>query len=236
MPSQRSFIKPEREKVRRMFGEIAVRYELLNRLLTFNSDQAWRRQLGALIEAPPGARVLDVGGGTGESARAWLQEHPDTNHVIVADFTRAMLRIAQQKFASNEVVSVVCCDALELPYQSECFDVVMAVFAVRNFADLHTGLREMARVTRPGGQVAILEFCGNRVCWPAEIYRRYVVPLVGYGLTGRKYAYDYLVQSSGQFMAPQQLESALERVGLGDIVWRRLFWRVVTFISGTKPD
>ena len=221
--------------IRCMFSEIAPRYDLLNRLLTLGSDQAWQRQACALIKAPPGAVVLDVGGGTGDTARAWLQEHPDTGRLVVADFAEPMLRIARRKLADQKMVSLVCCDALELPGCAGCFDVVMAGFAVRNFSDLDAGLQEMARLTRPGGQVLILEMCGNRAVWLAELFRRYGVPLVGWVLTGHRHAYNYLAESTQQFATPEQLKIALERAGFRNIAWRHLTWRIATAVWGTKP-
>jgi len=225
---RQSRMKPKRETICRMFGEIAPRYDLLNRLLTLDNDRAWRREAAALVPPARSRIVLDVGAGSGE--------HPDTSRLLAADFSESMLQRAQWKQANSSRVRLVRCDAMQLPWRTGQFDGVMAAFAIRNFVDLQAGLQEMARVLRPGGWILVLEMCGGGASWPVELFRRHFVPVIGGILTGRGDAYRYLAQSTAEFLSPQQLTTMLETVGFEQLQWKVLKWGIATAITGIRAE
>jgi len=227
-------MRAEREKIHRMFSDIAPQYDFLNHVLSFNIDQSWRRKACTLIDPPSRARVLDLGAGTGDFAHAWLNEHSDTDMLVLADFAEPMLKLARQKLPISATISMVCCDALQLPWSTATFDVVLCAFGVRNFANLETGLKEIARVTKPGGHVVILEFCSTKRFWIANLYCKYVVPLVGYLFTHHRQAYEYLATSMEEFVTPSHLQGQLEKAGFDKVAWTDFIWHIATAFWGVR--
>lgn len=219
--------------VQQMFGRIAPRYDLLNRLLSLSLDRVWRRRAArrfSSILAREDARILDLCCGTGdltlELARASERlARSRGNHsgarVTGADFAHPMLTRACKKWqaeSSGDLARVQFCEAdvLALPFADATFDLVTAAFGFRNLANYQAGLREIARVLRPGGEVGILEFAEPRI-WPiAPLYRLYftqLLPRIGGAISGSRAAYAYLPQSVFKFPAPPQLCQLINESG-----------------------
>ncbi len=201
-------------RIRHMFGQIAPRYDLTNRVITGGFDLAWRRQAVAGLRLAAGARVLDLGCGSGDLSREVLRQVPDAR-VIAADFTLPMLQLGQRRRFPRPPAWCAA-DALALPYSNGTFDAVVCAFLLRNVADLEQALREMARVLKPGGQVAILETTRPtphplRPLRDVLMFR--VIPWLGGVLTGQRDAYEYLAHSSATFLAAPELAHALETAG-----------------------
>ncbi|HRI69645.1 MAG TPA: ubiquinone/menaquinone biosynthesis methyltransferase, partial [Polyangium sp.] len=172
-----------------MFDAIAARYDTLNRILSLGMDQGWRRKAVAALALRPGARVLDLATGTGDLAIAIADTHTDA-HVVGVDPSRNMLAEGLRKVAELQLgkrIELLEGDAQALPFEDETFDGVTIAFGIRNVPDRAKALREMARVTRNGGRIAILELSEPRAGVMGVLARTYVheiVPRVGGFLSG----------------------------------------------------
>jgi demethylmenaquinone methyltransferase/2-methoxy-6-polyprenyl-1,4-benzoquinol methylase len=220
-----------------MFSRIAGRYDLMNGLMTLGMHHAWRRVAARqTIPAPPGP-VLDLATGTGDLAVALQRLHPH-RVVVGADFSLGMLAVAQQKVKRTTRagrIRLAAADALRLPFGDRAFACVTSAFLLRNLADLEEGLREMRRVTRPGGRVVALEITQATLPGFAPLFRCYfhrVVPRVGQLVGGDREAYTYLPQSVDRFLTPSALATLMERVGLRGVTVRRLGLGTVTVHTG----
>ena len=214
------------EGVRSMFDRIAPVYDAMNRLMTAGLDQRWRN---TTVEAVvhPGDRVLDACCGTGDLAIAAAQAG---GVVTGIDFSAPMLARARRKAPELEWVEG---DALALPFEDGSFDAATVGFGVRNLADLESGLRELRRVLRPGGRLAILEITRPQGLL-APFYRFWfdgVIPVAGKVLPGGS-AYTYLPASVRRFPEPQGLAKLMHEAGFGDIRWRLFAGGIVALHTG----
>lgn len=207
-----------------MFSSIAPRYDLLNHLLSFNVDRLWWRRTArvfAPILARSDARVLDLCCGTGDMTFALHRQAGKTTALIVgADFAHPMLQRARCKGEGTRL-NWVEADALRLPLPDASLDLVTAAFGFRNLADYDAGLREIARVLRPGGEVGILDF-GEPRGFLGLVYRLYfrkVLPRIGTIISGVKGPYKYLPASVERFPAPQEMLQRMRAAGLREAYW-----------------
>ena len=221
---------PEAERARAvstMFTRIADRYDLMNSLMTAGRHHAWRRATARAAAAAPAGPILDLATGTGDLAIAVRRDDP-TRDVVGADFSLGMLRHARRKLGTARG-ALVAADALTLPFAEGAFACVVSAFLLRNLVDLERGVREMRRVTRPGGRVVALEI--TRVAAPVwggifGVYFRRLVPAIGAVVARDRQAYTYLPASVDRFLTARELATAMERAGLHDVHWR-------TFALGT---
>jgi demethylmenaquinone methyltransferase/2-methoxy-6-polyprenyl-1,4-benzoquinol methylase len=225
--------------VQRMFGEIAPRYDLLNHLLSFNIDRSWRaalkRCLAEVLEQP-GAQVLDLCCGTGD---VMVELYSDTSaQVIGADFCHPMLVAARAKLDKrNYPVRLVEADALELPISSATLDAISIAFGFRNLTNYTAGLKELQRVLKPGGVLAILEFShppGRFMKLAYGFYSGVVLPALGAALSGSREAYSYLPESVRKFPGPEALSELLEASGFRDTRFTLLSQGIAALHSGVK--
>jgi demethylmenaquinone methyltransferase/2-methoxy-6-polyprenyl-1,4-benzoquinol methylase len=219
-----------------MFDRIAGRYDLLNSVMTAGLHHAWRVRAADRAEVSPGDSVLDVCCGTGDLAFELAGRVSPGGHVVGCDFSEPMLDIAREKGASRPVESVrfEWADALQLPYDAGRFDAVTVGFGVRNFADRDQGLREMARVLRPGGRLVVLEFTEPQRPPFSTFYSLWfdrIVPVLG-RLTDNPEAYSYLAESVHSFPNPPGLATKMEAAGLERIRWLVLAGGILTIHSG----
>jgi len=201
-----------------MFDRIAPRYDLLNRILSLGVDRRWRRRTVAALALGAGARVLDLATGTGDLAIDIARRHRDAR-VVGSDPSGAMLDIGRTKVARRGLadrVTLVVGDAQAIDYPSASFDAVSIAFGIRNVPDRTAALREMSRVCKPGGRVAILELGEPRrgVIAPlARFHIRHLVPRLGALLSGAR-EYRYLQSSIAAFPPPERFAALMTRAGL----------------------
>ncbi len=218
-----------------MFTRIAARYDLMNSLMTGGRHHAWRRAAAHTATAAPPGPILDLATGTADLALAIRRLEP-ARPVVGADFSLGMLDKATRKLAGPSAgVALVAADALALPFADGTFACVVSAFLLRNLVDLGRGLREMRRVTRPGGRVIALDI--TRVALPVwgsvfGLYFHRVVPAIGALVAGDRQAYTYLPQSVDRFLTPGELAQAMEKAGLRDVRWQSFGLRTVALHVG----
>lgn len=220
-----------------MFDAIAARYDTLNRILSLGMDQGWRRKAVASLNLRSKARVLDLATGTGDLAIAIAQTHPDST-VVGVDPSRNMLAEGVRKIGEihlSERIEMLEGDAQALPFEDGTFDGVTIAFGIRNVPDRAKGLREMARVTRVGGRVAILELSEPRSGMMGVLARTYVheiVPRVGGILSGAK-EYRYLQRSIAAFPPADEFARMMDEAGLTVLETTALTFGVAHLYVGT---
>jgi demethylmenaquinone methyltransferase/2-methoxy-6-polyprenyl-1,4-benzoquinol methylase len=205
------------EAVRSMFASIAGRYDITNSVLSLGTHHLWRRVAVKRSGAAPGLHVLDCATGTGDLALAFKKAVGDNGTVLGTDFCKEMLDFAPEKARkAGLAVSFEIADAMNLPYQNNRFDISSISFGIRNVDDPKKCLVEMARVTRPGGKVVVLEF-GQPGGWfklPYQFYQKFVMPLLGGLLTGNKNAYTYLPETSARFPSGESFLAMMDETGV----------------------
>jgi demethylmenaquinone methyltransferase/2-methoxy-6-polyprenyl-1,4-benzoquinol methylase len=219
-----------------MFTAIAPRYDLLNHVLSLNIDRAWRRRAVRRLgfERAPAGTYLDCCAGTLDLGVELARRRGFGGTVVGVDFVVPMLKLGRGKSAA---VRPVGADALRLPFGDRVFDGALVGFGIRNLTDLDAGLRELARVLRPGARLVVLEF----TLPPAQpmrtlylAYFRHVLPAVGRAVSKHTDAYSYLPASVGEFAAPDDLAARLRAAGLGDVGYERLTFGIAAVHWGTK--
>jgi demethylmenaquinone methyltransferase/2-methoxy-6-polyprenyl-1,4-benzoquinol methylase len=220
-----------------MFGRIAGRYDVMNRLMTLGRDRAWRRYTVEVASVPAGGRVLDIATGTGDLALETLDQQAQAR-VVGLDFTPQMLDLAQEKAqAIGTAFGLVAGDALRLPFADAAFDSVVTGFALRNVTDIPAAFAEMARVVRPGGHVACLEIAKPGHPFFRRLFAFYFyrfVPLLGGWITGERSAYTYLPHSLTAFLTPDEIAGVMRQVGWLQVQYRRLMLGTVAVHTGQR--
>jgi demethylmenaquinone methyltransferase / 2-methoxy-6-polyprenyl-1,4-benzoquinol methylase len=219
-----------------MFDRIAGRYDLLNSVMTAGLHHLWRERAAERAEVGSGSSVLDVCCGTGDLSFELARRVAPDGHVVGCDFSEPMLDLAREKGARHGVDSVrfEWADALQLPYDDDRFDAVTVGFGVRNFADRDQGLREMARVLKPGGRLVILEFTEPTRPPFSTFYSLWfdrIVPVLG-RLTPNPEAYSYLAESVHGFPDPPGLAAKMDDAGFGRIRWLLTAGGILAIHSG----
>jgi demethylmenaquinone methyltransferase/2-methoxy-6-polyprenyl-1,4-benzoquinol methylase len=224
--------------VRRMFDEIAPRYDLANHLLSLNVDRIWwwrtARTFVHILRRPE-AQVLDLCCGTGDMATALRRRMESSGALFGADFSHEMLRRGSRKFAAHNIV-VVEADALELPFGANQFDLVTSAFGFRNLANYDGGLREIYRVLRVGGEVGILDFNEPDGLFGKfyGLYFREILPKLGTLISGVKGPYSYLPASVKRFPAPDEMLQRMEAAGFKNPRWTSYTFGIAGLYRGTK--
>jgi demethylmenaquinone methyltransferase/2-methoxy-6-polyprenyl-1,4-benzoquinol methylase len=222
-----------------MFAEIAPRYDLVNRMLSGGIDVWWRHVTVSRAPPPASGAILDVCTGTGDLALAYRAKAGPDVRVVASDFCRPMLDRGIEKAArTSAAVEWVEADALALPFLTASFDLVTVAFGLRNIADTSGGLAEMARVCRPGGRLAILEFSLPRFAPVRAAYLWYfrnVLPLLGNAVArNASNAYTYLNKSVEEFPSGERLADLVRAAGFDRVEMLPLTFGIATLTIATR--
>ena len=233
-------------KVREMFSRIAPRYDFLNHFLSLELDRLWRARTARILRpilGRPDARVLDLCCGTGDLAFALGRQ--SKARILGADFTHSMLVRAQEKSrvlsarAGGHPIVFLEGDALRMPFGDRSFDLVATAFGFRNLANYKAGLREIRRVLKPRGTVAILEFTEPPSGAWGEFYRWYfrrLLPWIGGWISGERSAYKYLPSSVARFFRPGELAALMTDTGYENVEHRIWTLGTLALHTGVRKD
>jgi demethylmenaquinone methyltransferase/2-methoxy-6-polyprenyl-1,4-benzoquinol methylase len=226
------------EQVARMFNGIAGRYDFLNHALSLGIDKGWRKKAIASILPVGPKNILDVATGTGDLALA--AAHATGAHVIGVDISEGMLEVGRQKVQKNNLGDKVVLesgDSAAMSYRDTQFDAVMCAYGVRNFEHLEQGLKEMQRVMRPGGRLAILEFSRPKMFPVKQVfgfYFKHVLPALGNLVSKHGRAYTYLNESAMAFPEGAEFVRILERCGFTGVKAQPLTFGITTLYTASK--
>lgn len=224
----------KREAVRELFGQIAPRYDLLNRIMSVRGDLKWRRLAVASIAPQPGETALDLCCGTGDFLPILRHAIGPEGKLFGADFCLPMLSRAETK--DGHGADLILADATRLPFPDSAFDVVTVGWGIRNVPDMDQAHSEIARILRPGGRFVSLDMSRpeNRVIeWGGRLASSKILPFLG-SLFGMKNAYSYLQKSTERFATRQEIKASMERAGIAQVSWRNLALGAICMHMGVK--
>lgn len=232
---------PDPVAVNSMFGRIAARYDLANRLLSGGMDVWWRRRLVAAVHRGVPSSVLDLATGSGDVAFALARRLPMSTRITGMDFCQPMLDQAEVKKAASGTgryanVTFRQGDGLALPLPDASFDALTISFGLRNLADRHRGLCEMHRVLRPGGRLFVLEFSQPQAWFRPFyfFYLRKILPTIAGSVTGDRAAYVYLNETIEQFPGRAALADELRTAGFADVQSFGMTFGIVALHEASK--
>jgi demethylmenaquinone methyltransferase/2-methoxy-6-polyprenyl-1,4-benzoquinol methylase len=225
--------------VQDMFGRIAERYNVMNRVMTAGQDQRWRRFVIQKAAIPTNGSVLDLATGTGDIAFEALHKEPSAT-VVGADFSLPMMVVGQRQTLGKHV-EWCGADAMTLPFPDEAFDAVTSGYLVRNVVDIHQTLREQYRVLKPGGRIVILDSSPPPpgLMRPfIMIHLKYVIPLLGRLISGKQGAdaYQYLPESTQAFKTPDELAAIMREVGFESVEFETFMFGTMCVHWGVRPE
>ena len=218
-------------EVAAMFDHVAAKYDRTNSVISLRRDRVWRRATRAALGLRPGERVLDVGAGTGASAAELAR---DGAYVVGTDLSLGMLAVGRQQ---RPELSLLAGDALALPFADASFDAVTTSFTLRNLVDPLAGLRELYRVTRPGGRVVVCEFSHPTNPAFRRVYLSYLMralPGMARLVSSNPAAYVYLADSIRAWPDQAELATWLQQVGWAEVGWRNLTGGIVALHRGVR--
>jgi len=224
-------------QVRRMFDRLSHRYDLMNGLISFGQDLRWRRTLLKRVGLKRGARLLDVGTGTGRIPLEALKRYQPI-HVTAMDFS---LRMMSRGKNGTPCQGIGWCagDALRLPFRDASFDAVTSAYLMRNVLDPGRALEEQVRVVRPGGLVGCLETSppDRTLVYPfVLLHLRVVIPFLGRIIAREAGAYTYLPDTTQAFMTPEKLSATMRAAGLEAVRSETFMFGVMAIHVGRRPE
>lgn len=226
-------------QVKRMFDAIAGKYDLLNHTLSFGFDKGWRRKGIRFLRPFSPKQLLDIATGTGDLALQ-MQRELVPEHITGVDISEGMMEVGRNKVRQaglSEYITFEYQDCMNLTYEDNRFDAVTAAFGVRNFEHIEQGLAEMYRVTKPGGQVMILEL-STPERFPMKqlyaLYSRIVIPTIGRWISREKAAYRYLPASIQVVPQGKVMRGLLSKVGYREVQSQSLTFGICSLYTGIK--
>lgn len=225
----RASLDKEPHEVAAMFDDVADRYDFTNDVLSLGQARAWRRAVAAAVDARPGERVLDLAAGTGTSSVPFQQAGAS---VVACDFSLGMLDVGRTR---NSELDFVAADAMRLPFRDAAFDAVTISFGLRNVADTTAALREMRRVTKPGGRLLVCEFSHPTNGPFRTVYLEYLMralPTIAQRVASNPEAYVYLAESIRAWPDQRGLATLIQASGWSRVAWRDLTGGIVALHRG----
>nr|WP_223185499.1 demethylmenaquinone methyltransferase [Streptomyces sp. CBMA152] len=220
-------------EVASMFDDVAANYDLTNDVLSLGQARLWRKEVAKAVDARPAQKILDLAAGTATSSLPFAATGA---YVVPCDFSIGMLKVGK---ARHPHLPLTAGDATKLPFKDDTFDAVTISFGLRNVQDTDAALRELFRVTRPGGRVVICEF--SQPTWKPfrTVYTEYLMralPPVATAVSSNPDAYVYLAESIRAWPDQPELAAKLQRAGWSKVAWRNLTGGVVALHRGYKPQ
>ncbi|MFB6807333.1 demethylmenaquinone methyltransferase [Streptomyces sp. NPDC056387] len=227
----RASLDKQPHEVASMFDGVAANYDLTNDVLSLGQSRLWRKEVAKAVGARPGHKVLDLAAGTATSSLPFAATGA---YVVPCDFSLGMLREGKKRHAW---LPLTAGDATRLPFRDDVFDTVTISFGLRNVQDTDAALRELYRVTKPGGQVVICEF--SQPTWGPfrTVYTEYLMralPPVARAVSSNPDAYVYLAESIREWPDQPALAALLQKAGWAKVAWRNLSGGIVTLHRGFK--
>ena len=223
------------QRVSGMFDQVAAAYDRTNAVLSLGNDRLWRVATLRAVAPQRGERILDLAAGTGTSSMAFV---PSGAHVVAADFSRGMIAEGRRRHGDVPNLEFVQADATDLPFADGEFDAVTMSFGLRNVNDPRRALRELRRVTRPGGRIVVCEFSHPPSPAFNGLYRFYndrVLPIVAKAVSSNAEAYDYLNESIRDWPDQPTLARWMRDSGWDDVAYRNLSFGIVALHRGIRP-
>ncbi len=225
------------QRVRGVFDSVAPRYDVMNDLMSMGLHRVWKAFTVGVANIRPGARVLDIAGGTGDLALAFARQAGPTGQVVHTDINEAMLKVGRDRLLDAGVaLPTLVCDAEKLPFADQQFDVVSVAFGLRNMTHKDLALSEMNRVLKPGGRLLVLEF--SQVAKPVRAaydwYSFNVLPRLGQWVAGDASSYRYLAESIRMHPAQDDLKALMKKCGFGHVDYHNLTGGVVALHVGIR--
>ncbi|NLU70304.1 demethylmenaquinone methyltransferase [Streptomyces sp. HNM0574] len=227
----RASLDKQPHEVAAMFDDVAARYDLTNDVLSLGQARLWRKAVAQAVDARPGERVLDLAAGTGTSSMPFAAAGAYT---VPCDFSLGMLTEGKKR---QPWMPLTAGDATRLPFRDEVFDAVTISFGLRNVQDTDAALRELHRVTKPGGRVVICEF--SQPTWAPfrTVYTEYLMralPPVAKAVSSSPDAYVYLAESIREWPDQPALARLLQQAGWSKVAWRNLTGGIVALHRGIR--
>ncbi|MEU3352757.1 demethylmenaquinone methyltransferase [Streptomyces sp. NPDC037389] len=228
----RASLDKQPHEVAAMFDDVAAKYDLTNDVISLGQARIWRKAVAKAVDARPGQKVLDLAAGTGTSSLPFAM---DGAYVVPCDFSLGMLREGKKR---NPWLPLTAGDATKLPFADDVFDAVTISFGLRNVQETDTAMRELLRVTKPGGRVVICEF--SQPTWAPfrTVYSEYLMralPPIARTVCSNPDAYVYLAESIREWPDQPALAARLQKAGWSKVAWRDLTGGVVALHRGFKP-
>lgn len=226
-------------RVHGVFSSVAKSYDVMNDLMSGGVHRLWKDAMIDWMAPRPGARLLDVAGGTGDIAFRFLRRLNGDGEAVVCDMTQAMLDEGARRAEKRGIYSVewVCGDAMKLPFQDRSFDIYTIAFGIRNVTRIEAALAEAYRVLRPGGRFLCLEFSqipNSGLQWLYDRYSFNIIPPMGKAVTGDRDSYQYLVESIRRFPDQESFAQMVREAGFGQVRYRNMSMGIVALHSGWR--
>ena len=232
--------RSKKEQVAEMFDDIAVRYDLLNRILSGGIDIRWRKKALRELSSIQPQLVLDIATGTADVAIMACKQLPSIQHITGIDISNGMLDVGRKKIKQlnlSEKIVLKQADSALIPFDTASFDAATVAFGVRNFQHLEDGLREIHRVLKPGGKLVVLEFSKPQnplIRAFYKVYMRFVTPSVGNWFSKNRDAYAYLDESIRKFPEGKRFVDIMQQIGYQKPYYKTLSFGICTIYCGTK--
>ena len=227
----RANLDKQPHEVASMFDGVAANYDLTNDVLSLGQDRRWRKEVAKAVDARPAQKILDLAAGTATSSQPFARAGA---YVVPCDFSLGMLRVGKQR---HPWMPFTAGDGTKLPFRDDVFDAVTISFGLRNIQDTEQALRELYRVTKPGGRVVISEFSHPTWAPFRTVYEEYLMralPPVARAVSSNPDAYVYLAESIQSWPDQPALAALLQKAGWSKVAWRNLSGGIVALHRGIK--
>lgn len=224
-------------KVRGVFDSVASKYDVMNDLMSVGLHRVWKQYTVMVANLQPGQKVLDIAGGTGDLSKAFAKKVGPTGQVVHTDINEAMLRVGRDRLIDEGLVlPTLVCDAEQLPFPDNHFDVVSVAFGLRNMTHKDRALAEMNRVLKPRGRLLVLEF--SKVARPLtkayDLYSFQVLPRIGQMVAGDADSYRYLAESIRMHPGQEELKRMMQSAGFGHVDYHNMSAGITALHVGIK--